>query len=78
MGSRREVVSLDRVRLERLAREIADQVQDGEGHVIREVSDIVDVEEWRKAARRAGRLLGVPIRTGVAPGGDRVWAVDNS
>lgn len=36
--------------------------------------DIEDVDEWRTAARIAGRRLGVPIRTGVSRDGTKVWA----
>jgi len=33
-----------------------------------------DVEQWRKAARAAGRRLGIPVRTGVSRDGGKVWA----
>jgi hypothetical protein len=35
---------------------------------------VEDVEEWRSAARAAGRRLGLPVRTGISKDGTRVWA----
>ena len=35
-----------------------------------------DVDEWRRAARRAGRRLGIVIRTGVSYDGTRVWVTE--
>jgi hypothetical protein len=35
---------------------------------------VEDVDEWRKAARIAGRRLKIQIRTGVSRDGDKVWA----
>jgi hypothetical protein len=64
--------------LDRLAEEIAAQLVAGQGGVVRWTSEIADVDVWRKAARRAGRLLGVPVRTGVADDGSKVWVVDES
>ena len=67
-----------REQLEVLAKEIADQLVGGHGSVVRWTASIADVELWRKAARRAGRILSVPVRTGVSDDGDKVWAVDES
>lgn len=64
--------------LQRLAKEIADQITTGQGSVVRWTSSVDDVETWRKAARRAGRILGVSIRTGVSDDRTRVWAIDAS
>lgn len=72
------VVALVDVRLRKLADVIAGELRTGQGSTIHSVVEIDDVEFWRRAARQAGRLLNVPIRTGVAPDGSRVWAVDNS
>lgn len=72
------IVELERVRVERLAAEIADQLVAGHGNVVRCADAVDDVDRWRKAARRAGRILGVPIRTGVSFDGGRVWAIDES
>ena len=73
-----QVIDLEHVRVSRLAAEVADQIRSGQGSVVRMAADVGDVERWRRAVRCAGRLLGVPVRTGVAPDGERVWAVDNS
>jgi len=72
------VVALVDSRLRKLADVIAGELRSGHGSTIHAVDKVDDVDLWRKAARRAGRLLGVPVRTGVAPDGSRVWAVDNS
>jgi hypothetical protein len=58
--------------------EIADQLVAGHGSVLHLADGLGDVERWRRAARRAGRILAVPIRIGVSPDGTRVWAVDES
>jgi hypothetical protein len=34
------------------------------------------VELWRKAARIAGRRLGIPVRTGITRDGSEVWAAE--
>ena len=39
------------------------------------VTEVDNVERWRKAARRAGRLLGFPVRTAISTDGTTVWAV---
>ena len=72
------VVELERVRVERLAEEIAGQLRAGYGNVLRRTDAVDDVDRWRRAARRAGRLLGVPVRTGVSFDRSRVWAIDES
>lgn len=64
--------------LELLAKQIAEQLIAGHGSVVRWTASIADVELWRKAARRAGRILSVPVRTGVSDDGDKVWVVDES
>lgn len=76
--SRGTVIDLRAARRDRLAVEIVDQLRAGYGSVVRDAGEIHDVDFWRAAARRAGRLMGVPIRTGLAPDRSRVWAVDNS
>jgi hypothetical protein len=69
-------VALDGVRLERLALVIADELRTGGGSTCQVTEAIGDVDLWRRAARRAGRLIGVAIRTGVAPDGSKVWACE--
>jgi hypothetical protein len=64
--------------VELLAKEIADQLVTGQGSVIRWTSSVGDIELWRRAARRAGRILHVPVRTGVSDDGSKVWVVDES
>jgi hypothetical protein len=63
---------------QRLAEEIAAQIVAGQGSVVRWTAELADVDDWRRAARRAGRLLGVRIRTGVSDDGTKVWVVDES
>ena len=63
---------------QRLAEEIAAQIVAGHGSVVRWTAELADVEDWRRAARRAGRLLGVRVRTGVSDDGTKVWVVDES
>ena len=69
------VVDLERARVEC---EIADQLVAGHVGVTRLASAVGDVDLWHRAARRAGRLRGVPVRIGVAHDGSKVWVVDES
>lgn len=69
------VIDLCAVRLERLTEEIAAQLIRHRGAVTRRTSEVVDVDLWRRAARRAGRVLQTRVRTGVAPDGSKVWVV---
>lgn len=73
-----QIVELEHVRLEHLAEEIATQLIAHNGGVTRLSAAVGDVDLWRRAARRAGRILGVSVRTGVAADGSKVWAVDES
>ena len=57
---------------QRLAEEIAAQIVAGHGGVVRWTGQLPDVDDWRRAARRAGRLLGVWVRTGVSDDGTKV------
>ena len=68
------IVSIERVRINRLAREIASQLRSNSNSVVRGTANVGDVDEWRRAARKAGRQLGIQIRTGVSRDGDKVWA----
>ena len=63
---------------ELLANEIAGRIVANHGSMVRRTTEVADVEQWRKAARRAGRILGVPVRTGVSDDGAKVWVVDAS
>ena len=70
------VVSIERVRVERLANEIAGQLRSNANSVTRLTINVPDVDQWRRAARKAGSQLGIPIRTGVSRDGHKVWAVE--
>ena len=65
--------NLRAVRVARLANEIAPTLE--HATVIAEVDAIASVDEWRAAARKAGRARRWRIATGVVPDGGRVWAV---
>ena len=68
------IVGLERVRVARLSDEIARQLRSNSNSVTRLTANLSNVGEWRRAARRAGRELGIQIRTGVSRTGDKVWA----
>jgi len=71
------VVDLERARVEALARELVGALQRaGQGVLVVDVSTVEDVDRWRRAARRAGRLLGIHVRTGLSYDGRCVWMVD--
>jgi hypothetical protein len=65
------VVDLEEVRVERMVPGIVEELQ-AHGGALADVNALDSVERWRRAARRAGRLLGWRIRTGVSHG--RAWA----
>jgi hypothetical protein len=69
-----KVSELERQRVERLAHELAPVLRD-RGQA-RTGPGENDVDRWRRAARRAARLLGVPIRTGRGPDGGAWAALD--
>ena len=64
---------LSRRRLERRVTEIA-QLLALHQSVTLSTEYVEDIEEWRKAARIAGRRLKIQVRTGVSRDGDKVWA----
>jgi hypothetical protein len=64
---------LDRRRLERLAAELALELRLRRS-VTYGTDYVEDVELWRRAARLAGRQLGIQVRTGVSSDGTKVWA----
>jgi hypothetical protein len=51
------VIDLEKVRVERLAARLVPDLR-GAGMSRSPIADIDDVTRWRRAARRAGRLLG--------------------
>lgn len=63
---------LERQRVERLARELV-PIFEQVGQAVELAEDLDDVDRWRSACRRAGRILGRSVRTGIAPAGV-VWA----
>jgi len=69
----RTVDELERRRVERLVPQIMDELQ-AYRSVTHGTEHVKDVELWRKAARIAGRRLGIQVRTGVSRDGRKVWA----
>ncbi len=65
---------LDRARFERLARTIGEELRT-QTYSQAPASD-VDVEEWRPAARLAGRRLGLRVRTEARYGYVHVRTID--
>lgn len=76
--SRRTQTGTDESGRNELVTEIAEQIDAGLGSVVRWTAELDDVEEWRAAARRAGRLLDLNVRTGVSDDGTKVWVIDVS
>ena len=64
---------LERRRLDRLVEQLTRQLRIHRSLTL-DVNYAEDVDLWRKAARLAGRRLGIPVRTGVSGDGTRVWA----
>src|SRR5712692_1924229 len=67
------VINLERRAVERLARELVPRFADTRD-LKAKVSEIDNVERWRKAARRAGHRLGYPVRTMLSSDGSTVYA----
>lgn len=67
------VVDLERQKVEVLAGQLLPVLRE-RGSLSAETVDLDDVERWRRAVRRAARLLGWKVRTGVTPDGSRAWA----
>ena len=70
------VVNIDRAKRDRLVPELTAELRE-RGCAHQRIKEIDDVTVWRQAARRAGRLLGWRVRTGIgnSPDGGHVWAV---
>ena len=60
-------------RLELLVDELTVQLKVSQG-ATHGIDYVEDIELWRKAARIAGRRLGIAVRTGVSRDGTKVWA----
>ena len=71
----RRVVDLERARVERLAHELVPHLRGELGQLVVRVTEVEDVDRWRRAARRAGRLVGGKVATGVSRDGSTLWAV---
>lgn len=69
-----KLVDLERVRVEDLAARLVSPFQET-GHLVADVAELEDVDRWRRAVRRAGRLLGWRVRTGLNANGSKVWAL---
>lgn len=66
-----KVVDIASGKVERFAAEIAPLLRE-HGYVIVVVAEVESVELWRRAARRAGRLLGWRVFTKISSDGTRV------
>ena len=66
---------LSDARRERLARVIAEDLKT-QTYAQAMVADVEDVDEWRAAARIAGRRLGLRVRTMIRYGAVYVRAID--
>jgi predicted nucleic acid-binding protein len=64
---------LARRRFDRQVSKLQDQLKTLQT-VVYGIDQIEDIGEWRRAARAAGRRLGIPVRTGVSRDGTKVWA----
>jgi hypothetical protein len=67
---------LERQRVERLARELASVLR-STGYLVMDTGKVEDVVAWRRAARRAARLIGWSVHTGVSRDARRVWATSD-
>ena len=70
------IVSLEKFRVDRLSDEIAGQLEANDNSVCRLTANVANIAEWRRAARVAGRRMGIQIRTGISRQRDKVWAVE--
>lgn len=68
-----QIVDLDTARVARLGRSLAAMLEGG--HVMADVSTVVNVDEWRRAARGIAAARAWRVRTGVTRDGSRVWAI---
>ena len=72
-GRRSNVVDLRRERECRLAEQLVPTLE--RSHAVVATASLDSVEEWRAAARIAGRANGWRVRTGLTVDGTGVWAV---
>ena len=71
-----QVIDLERRQVEALARQLVPVLRE-HGSVIVDATALDNVDRWRRAARRAGRILGWHVRTGLVADGARVWAASD-
>jgi hypothetical protein len=64
---------LERRRVEKLVPQLIHELKTHRS-VTHGADQIADIDAWRKAARIAGRRLGIPVRTGLSRDGTKVWA----
>ena len=74
-AGRAKVVDLRRERERRLAGQLAPTLE--RSHAMVPTATLTSVEEWRTAARMAGRANGWRVRTGLTQDGEHVWAMRN-
>jgi hypothetical protein len=67
------VHDLERRRVQQLARDLSPTLRE-HGQVVVTMTDLADVDRWRRAARLAAHGLGWHVRTGVTVGA-AAWAV---
>ncbi len=67
------VIDLEAERVEAMARYLAPVLR-ARGAIAVNASDVGDLDRWRRAVRRAGRLLRWRVRTGASADGLRAWA----
>ena len=68
------VIDLEAERVEAFARDLAPVLPGRRVLSSWMKADVGDLDRWRRAVRRAGRLLGWRIRTGPSADGRRTWA----
>ncbi|MBI2709776.1 MAG: hypothetical protein HYX34_08775 [Actinobacteria bacterium] len=68
-----KVIDIRRGRIARLEAELAKPLR-LHGYVVADLAKIESVDEWRAAARAAGRRSGSHVRTGLSQNSARVWA----
>ena len=74
-----KVVNIRQPVIDAVAGDLARQLETSAGFVHVDVDDLrgITAEEWRKAARKAGRILGWSVRTLASADGRMLWLIDN-
>ena len=63
---------LGRRRLDRLVRRLERELRNRRSFTC-SADRLEDVQQWRRAARVAGRRMGISVRTGISRDGTKVW-----